>query len=53
MNKENINEFENFKQHFFLLMDFLKQYLGVVSAGIIFISLAFNLVLCFYYQFYT
>lgn len=38
MNKENINEFKNFKQNFFQIMDFLKQYLGIVSTGIIFIS---------------
>ncbi len=52
MNKENINEFENFKQQFFLIMDFLKQYLGVISAGIIFISFALGvLILTWYYVF--
>lgn len=28
MNQENINELKNLKQQFFLIMDFLKKYLG-------------------------
>ncbi len=53
MNKENINEIENFKQQFFLLMDFLKQYLGVLSAGIIFISFALGVLLLTWYYVFT
>lgn len=52
MNKENINEFENFKQQFFMIMDFLKQYLGVISTGIIFTSFTLGvLILTWYYVF--
>ncbi|HIC9292878.1 TPA: hypothetical protein ACW34O_001187, partial [Campylobacter jejuni] len=40
MNQENINELKNLKQQFFLIMDFLKKYLGVISTSIIFVSFA-------------
>lgn len=53
MDKENISEFENFKQQFFLIMDFLKQYLGVISAGIIFISFALGVLLLTWYYVFT
>lgn len=52
MNKENINKFENLKQQFFLAMNFLKKYLGIISTGIIFISFILGtLILTWYYVF--
>ncbi len=50
MNKENINKFENFKQQFFIAMNFLKKYLGIISTSIIFISFILGtLILTWYY----
>ncbi|WP_139452715.1 hypothetical protein [Campylobacter armoricus] len=52
MNKENINKFENFKQQFFIAMNFLKKYLGIISTSIIFISFILGtLILTWYYVF--
>ncbi|MCW1360286.1 hypothetical protein OLQ22_03765 [Campylobacter jejuni] len=53
MNKENINEFENFKRQFFLIMDFLKQYLVVISTSSIFISFALGTLILTQYFLFT
>ncbi|PZT48139.1 hypothetical protein B6S12_05305 [Helicobacter valdiviensis] len=53
MDKENINNFKDFKRRIILMMEFLKQYLGVISAGIIFISFALGVWILIQYFLFT